>query len=40
MKLGDVVLLWFSQTNLQRGKLRPALVVAVVPVNIQIYCWH
>lgn len=31
MKPGDVVLIRFPQTDLQMGKLRPALVVAVAP---------
>lgn len=31
MKAGDIVLIRFPRTNLQRGKLRPALVVAVAP---------
>jgi len=31
MKPGDVVLIRFPQTDLQAGKLRPALIVAVAP---------
>jgi mRNA interferase MazF len=31
MKPGDVVLLRFPQTDLQAGKLRPALVLALAP---------
>lgn len=31
MKPGDVVLIRFPQTDLQTGKLRPALVVAAAP---------
>jgi mRNA interferase MazF len=31
MKPGDVVLIRFPQTDLQVGKLRPALVVAITP---------
>ena len=31
MKPGDIVLIRFPQTDLQAGKLRPALVVAVAP---------
>ncbi|MEI2692141.1 MAG: type II toxin-antitoxin system PemK/MazF family toxin [Anaerolineae bacterium] len=31
MKPGDLVLLRFPQSNLQQGKLRPALVLAVAP---------
>ncbi len=31
MKPGDLVLLRFPQSNLQQGKLRPALVIAVAP---------
>lgn len=31
MKAGDVVLLRFPQADLSTGKLRPALVVAIVP---------
>jgi len=31
MKPGDIVLIRFPQANLQAGKLRPALVVALVP---------
>ena len=31
MKPGDIVLIRFPQTDLQAGKLRPALVVAEVP---------
>ena len=31
MKPGDVVLIRFPQADLQRGKLRPALVLAVAP---------
>ena len=31
MKPGDIVLIRFPRTDLQRGKLRPALVVAVAP---------
>jgi len=31
MKPGDVVLIRFPQTDLQEGKLRPALVVAIAP---------
>jgi len=31
MKAGDVVLIRFPQSDLQAGKLRPALVVATVP---------
>lgn len=31
MKPGDIVLIRFPQTDLQAGKLRPALVVAAAP---------
>ena len=31
MKPGDTVLIRFPQTDLQAGKLRPALVVAISP---------
>ncbi len=31
MKPGDLVLLRFPQTDLQQGKLRPALVIALAP---------
>ena len=31
MKPGDIVLIRFPQTDLQTGKLRPALVVAIAP---------
>lgn len=31
MRAGDVVLVRFPQADLQTGKLRPALVVAIVP---------
>lgn len=31
MKPGDIVLIRFPQTDLQAGKLRPALVVAIAP---------
>lgn len=31
MKLGDIVLIRFPQTDLLIGKLRPALVVAIAP---------
>lgn len=31
MKPGDLVLLRFPQTDLQQGKLRPALVIAIAP---------
>ena len=31
MKPGDIVLIHFPQTDLQAGKLRPALVVASTP---------
>lgn len=31
MKPGDLVLLRFPQSNLQQGRLRPALVIAVAP---------
>lgn len=31
MKPGDVVLIRFPQADLQRGKLRPALILAVAP---------
>ena len=31
MKLGDIVLIRFPQTDLKTGKLRPALVIAVAP---------
>jgi mRNA interferase MazF len=31
MKPGDLVLLRFPQSNLQEGKLRPALVIAIAP---------
>lgn len=31
MKPGDIVLIRFPQTDLQTGKLRPALVVAMAP---------
>ena len=31
MKAGDVVLIRFPQTDLQAGKLRPALVLALAP---------
>jgi len=31
MKPGEVVLIRFPQTNLQSGKLRPALVIAIAP---------
>jgi mRNA-degrading endonuclease toxin of MazEF toxin-antitoxin module len=31
MKPGDLVLIRFPQTDLQQGKLRPALVVAIAP---------
>lgn len=31
MKLGDIVLIRFPQTDLQTGKLRPALIVAQSP---------
>jgi mRNA interferase MazF len=31
MRPGDIVLIRFPQTDLQTGKLRPALVVAVAP---------
>lgn len=31
MKPGDLVLIRFPQTDLQRGKLRPALIVALAP---------
>ena len=31
MKPGDIVLIRFPQTDLQRGKLRPALILAVAP---------
>lgn len=31
MKPGDLVLLRFPQTDLQEGKLRPALVIAIAP---------
>ena len=31
MKPGDIVLIRFPQTDLQTGKLRPALIVAIAP---------
>ena len=31
MNVGDIVLLRFPRTDLRRGKLRPALIVAVAP---------
>ncbi len=31
MKPGDIVLLRFPQTDLQAGKLRPALIIAIAP---------
>jgi mRNA interferase MazF len=31
MKPGDVVLVRFPQTDMQAGKLRPALVLAIAP---------
>ena len=31
MKPGDIILIRFPQTDLQAGKLRPALVVAIAP---------
>ena len=31
MKPGDVVLIRFPQADLQRGKLRPALILAIAP---------
>lgn len=31
MKSGDLVLLRFPQSDLQQGKLRPALVIAIAP---------
>ena len=31
MKSGDIVLIRFPQTDLQTGKLRPALVIAIAP---------
>lgn len=31
MKPGDIVLIRFPQTDLQAGKLRPALIVAIAP---------
>ena len=31
MKPGDIVLIRFPQADLQAGKLRPALVIAVAP---------
>lgn len=31
MKPGDIVLIRFPQADLQRGKLRPALILAVAP---------
>lgn len=33
MKPGDIILIQFPQTNLQAGKLRPALIVATAPGN-------
>ena len=35
---GDVVVLLFSQTNLQTGKRRPALVLADLPGDDLIHC--
>ncbi len=34
MKPGDVVLVRFPQADLQGGKLRPALVLAVAPARL------
>jgi hypothetical protein len=31
MKPGDIVLIRFPKTDLQAGKLRPALIVAITP---------
>ncbi len=33
MKPGDIVLIRFPQTDLEAGKLRPALIIAVAPGN-------
>ncbi len=35
MKPGDIVLIRFPQADLQTGKLRPALVVAIAPNQFQ-----
>ncbi len=37
MNAGDIVLIRFPQTDLQMGKLRPALVLLLPPVTMQIY---
>ena len=31
MKIGDIVLIRFPQADLEAGKLRPALIVAIAP---------
>lgn len=38
MKPGDIVLIRFPQADLQVGKLRPALVIALAPGPMPIYC--
>jgi mRNA interferase MazF len=35
---GDIVVLWFPQTNLQTGKRRPALVLVDLPGDDLILC--